>query len=79
MHSIRLNIEDSVFDKVIYFLQNLPKNEVSIVETKIIEDIIVKNEDWDYWSEEEISNFGKYSIGLSSNDFDDDYEDYSTW
>lgn len=31
MHSIRLNIEDSVFDKVIYFLENLPKNEVKIV------------------------------------------------
>ena len=32
MHSIRLEIEDSVFEKVIYFLQNLPKNEVKIVE-----------------------------------------------
>jgi hypothetical protein len=31
MHSIKLNIQDSVFDKVIYFLQNLPKNEVEIV------------------------------------------------
>ncbi len=32
MHSIRLEIEDSAFEKVIYFLQNLPKNEVKIVE-----------------------------------------------
>ena len=40
MHSIRLNIEDSVFDKVIYFLNNLPKNEVKIIENKRI------NEDW---------------------------------
>ena len=32
MHTIKLHIEDKVFDKVIYFLQNLPKNEVSIVE-----------------------------------------------
>lgn len=32
MHSIRLEIEDSVFEKVIYFLQHLPKNEVKIVE-----------------------------------------------
>jgi len=29
MHSIRLNIQDSVFDKVIYFLNNLPKNEAN--------------------------------------------------
>ena len=40
MHSIKLNIQDSVFDKVIYFLQNLPKNEVKIVENEMIE------EDW---------------------------------
>jgi len=39
----------------------------------------VKNEEWDYWSEEEIKNFGKYSVGLSSNDFEDDDEDYSKW
>ena len=32
MHSIKLEIQDSVFDKVIYFLQNLPKNEVNIIE-----------------------------------------------
>ena len=38
MHSITLNIEDSVFEKVIYFLQNLPKNEVSIVENKLMKD-----------------------------------------
>jgi len=41
MHTIKINIDDSVFDKVIYFLQNLPKNEVEIVE-----DIIT--EDWSY-------------------------------
>jgi len=75
MHTLRLNIEDSVFDKVIYFLQNLPKNDVEIVENKII----AKDEEWDYWSEEEIAIFGKYSIGLSSNDFEDDDEDYSKW
>jgi len=32
MHSIRLDIKDSVFDKVIYFLKNLPNDEVKIVE-----------------------------------------------
>lgn len=38
MHTIKLNVEDRVFDKVIYFLQNLPKNEVEIVEDIIVED-----------------------------------------
>ncbi len=32
MHSIKLEVEDSVFDKVIYFLKNLPRNEVKVVE-----------------------------------------------
>ena len=38
MHAITLNVQDNVFDKVIYFLQNLPKNEVEIVEDKITDD-----------------------------------------
>jgi len=38
MHTIKLNIQDSVFDKVIYFLNNLPSNEVKIVEDTIIDD-----------------------------------------
>jgi len=46
MHSVRLNIEDSVFDKVIYFLNNLPKNEVTIVESKQVAD------DWSYLESE---------------------------
>ena len=37
MHAVKLNIQDSVFDKVIYFLQSLPSNEVEIVEDTIIE------------------------------------------
>lgn len=79
MHALKLNIEDSVFDKVIYFLQNLPKNEVRIVEDKMIADNERDGLDWDYWSEEELKNFGKYTIALSSNDFGDDNEDYSKW
>lgn len=77
MHTIRLNIEDSVFDKVIYFLQNLPKNEVSIVENKFIQKSFIEGEDWDYWSDDEIANIGK--IGLRSDSFEDDDEDYSKW
>jgi len=79
MHALKLNIEDSVFDKVIYFLQNLPKSEVRIVEDKIVTDTERDSLDWDYWSEDELKNFGKYAIGLSSNDFDDNNEDYSKW
>ena len=38
MHTIKLNIQNSVFDKVIYFLNNLPSNEVEIVEDTLIDD-----------------------------------------
>jgi hypothetical protein len=38
MHAVKLHIEDKVFDKVIFFLKNLPKNEVEIVEDIIVED-----------------------------------------
>ena len=41
--------------------------------------MVKENEDIDYWNEEELKNFGKYSVGLSSNDFDDEDEDYSKW
>jgi len=46
MYSIRLNIQDSVFDKVIYFLNNLPENEVTIVENRQVVD------DWSYLESE---------------------------
>ncbi len=38
MHTLKLNIQDSVFDKVIYFLQNLPSDEVEIVEDTVVDD-----------------------------------------
>ena len=34
------------------------------------------NQQWDYWQDEELDNFGKIAIGLSFNDYD---EDYSKW
>ena len=77
MHSIRLDIQDSVFDKVIYFLQNLPKDEVIIVEDKVIDTSSIEGKNWDYWSEEELNSIGK--IGFLSTSFEDDDEDYSQW
>jgi len=34
-------------------------------------------DEWAYWSDKEIDNFGKIAIGLSNHDYDD--EDYSKW
>lgn len=36
-------------------------------------------DEWSFWSDNELDNFGKIAIGLSKNDFDDADEDYSKW
>jgi hypothetical protein len=36
MHSISLRIHDKVIDKVMYFLENLPENEVEILEDSYV-------------------------------------------
>ena len=35
------------------------------------------DDEWSYWSDKEIDNFGKIAIGLSNHDYDD--EDYTQW
>lgn len=34
MYSVRLNIDEKIYDKVMFFLENLPKNDLKIVEVK---------------------------------------------
>ena len=36
-----------------------------------------KDDQWSYWRDEELDNFGKIAIGLSHHDYDN--EDYSKW
>ena len=36
MHRLILNVNDSVLDKVFYFLNNLPKNDVTIITDEIV-------------------------------------------
>jgi len=58
-----------IADKIIWFLKQI----------KGINFRFQKEKQWDYWNEKEIQNFGKITYGLSSNDFDDENEDYSKW
>ncbi|MCX6050937.1 MAG: type II toxin-antitoxin system Phd/YefM family antitoxin [Campylobacterales bacterium] len=37
------------------------------------------NEEWSFWSDNEIDNFGKIAIGLGNHDYNDEDEDYSQW
>ena len=41
--------------------------------------INTNNNEWNFWSDNELDNFGKIAIGLSNNNFDDESEDYTTW
>jgi len=36
-------------------------------------------DDWSFWQDSELDNFGKIAIGLSRNNFEDSDEDYSQW
>ncbi|NPA11914.1 MAG: hypothetical protein GXO62_06700 [Epsilonproteobacteria bacterium] len=55
MKRVVLEVDDNVY-KGLEFLK--------IKEVKIIDD-------YEFWSEEELKNFGKYTYGLSSDDFDE--------
>ncbi|RLA07941.1 MAG: hypothetical protein DRQ51_04190 [Gammaproteobacteria bacterium] len=79
MHSLKLHINDSVFDKIINLLKNFSTNDVMIVENKTSKKSPDGSQNWQYWSDNELDNFANNTIGLSSNDFDDDDEDYSKW
>jgi len=70
MHTITINVKDDVLDKVLYLLKNL-------ADIEIVEDENKSKEEWIYWKDAELDNFGKIGIGLSKHDYDD--EDYSTW
>ncbi|OCL82720.1 hypothetical protein [Arcobacter porcinus] len=61
MKTIKLQIADSVFDKVFYFLDNLPKNEVKIIEDSSSDDLA--------FLENEINN------GIKSGIFNKSHED----
>ena len=68
MHSIKLEINDSVFDKVLYFLQNLPKDEVRIVENS--DDLVLA----DKKSELNTKAYSNHTANLIE-DWKDDEED----
>ncbi|MGJ0301357.1 hypothetical protein [Aliarcobacter cryaerophilus] len=56
MHTIKLHIEDKVFDKIMYFLKNLPKNEVRIVENGVIDDFSYLEQEIDVGLNSGLSN-----------------------
>ena len=46
MHTIKLDISDTIFDKVVFFLNHLPKNEIKIYsENTAIPSIVTEGND----------------------------------
>ena len=56
MHTIKLHIEDKVFYNFMYFLKNLPKNEVRIVENSVIDDFSYLEQEIDVGLNSGLSN-----------------------
>jgi hypothetical protein len=46
MHTIKLNVQDSIYSHVMFFLKNLNSKELEIIEDKATED------DWSYLESE---------------------------
>jgi len=39
MIAVKLNIQDEVYEKVMYFLKSLPKQDIQIIDKKIIDEM----------------------------------------
>ena len=74
-NSVRL--QEALRDDILITKRDKPFVVVMDYEKYIKMDAI--NDEWSFWSDNEIDNFGKIAIGLSKNDFDDSDEDYSQW
>ena len=45
MHSIKLNVQDSIYGHIMFLLKNLNTKELEIIEDKVIDQSIVEQED----------------------------------
>ena len=68
MHTIRLDIKDSVFDKVMFLLNSLPKNEVVLK---------VETSDAEFRSEESLVDFFRNSPLKGELELERDHEYYT--
>lgn len=72
MIALNLNIRDEVYDKVMYFLQSLPKKDVQIVQRAVIDEIdptVLSKDDFDYISKDELENMTKLVEGAMADGF----------
>ena len=76
MHSIRLNVQDNIYNHIMFLLKNLNPKDIEIINDDIVLNA-TETIHYENWTQEEIANIGK--IGMSSKSFVEDDEDYSKW
>jgi len=78
MIAINLNIKDEVYDKVMYLLNSLPKQDVQIANKRVIPEIDITNlskNDFDYMSKEDLKKIDDLSAKIK-NGKNDDFIDF---
>ncbi len=73
LHTITLNIQDNIYEHIMYLLKSLNPKDIEIIDSKLLE----IDSNFDVWTKDEINNIGK--IGFNSKSFVEDSEDYSKW
>ncbi len=76
MHSIKLNIQDNIYNHIMFLLKSLNPKDIEIIDDELYSNN-TQNINYEDWTQEEIANIGK--IGFISKSFIDDKEDYSQW
>ncbi len=72
MQRVVLDVKDTMYEHLMFFINHIDKNEVKIVShKKFNKNQIIQ------WNEKELESIGK--IGFVSESFEDDDEDYSKW
>ena len=69
MIAINLNIKDEVYDKVMYLLNSLPKQDVQIANKRVIPEIDITNlskNDFDYISKEDLKKIDDLSAKIKN-------------
>jgi len=64
MIAVNLNIRDEMYEKIMYFLKSLPKQDIQIVSYEKIEEInptTLPKEHFDYLSQEEMDELDRMS------------------
>jgi hypothetical protein len=77
MHTVTLNIKDSIYNHIMFLLKSLNPKDIEIINDELSLTNNRQNINYENWTQEEMVNIGK--IGLTSSSFIEDKEDYSKW